>query len=280
MSITSETPPILYHYCNSKAFKSIIETKCIWISNMRFMNDYIEHNWLVSLAMDRLKELLKVDEDPFYEKLFNALQTPFSYEPYCGCFSSVGDLLSQWRAYADDGHGFAIGFKTKGIKISTSDPILSIYDEESIGLRKVIYDKTEQQHDIDRLIDEYIYHVTKYAYDKNETTNIALKSFWRRSIVCKNPAFSEEKEWRIVYTPPIDIRKKISTLKFRETRNNLIPYFSLEFGELNDQCPIAEIVLGPKNDAKNNKDILSLFLERNGYATDDITIRFSHASYR
>ena len=31
-------------------------------------------------------------------------------EQFVSCFSADGDVLSQWRAYADDGHGFAIGF--------------------------------------------------------------------------------------------------------------------------------------------------------------------------
>ena len=35
---------------------------------------------------------------------------------YILCFSGDGDLLSQWRAYADDGKGISIGFKKSGIK--------------------------------------------------------------------------------------------------------------------------------------------------------------------
>jgi len=33
---------------------------------------------------------------------------------YIACFSEKGDLLSQWRAYADDGEGVAIGFDPNG----------------------------------------------------------------------------------------------------------------------------------------------------------------------
>ncbi|WP_416152053.1 DUF2971 domain-containing protein [Pseudomonas sp. Bout1] len=32
------------------------------------------------------------------------------------CFSKAGDVLSQWRAYADDGQGYAIGFDSKLLK--------------------------------------------------------------------------------------------------------------------------------------------------------------------
>ena len=35
---------------------------------------------------------------------------------YICCFSGDGDLLSQWRAYADDGRGISVGFKKSQIK--------------------------------------------------------------------------------------------------------------------------------------------------------------------
>jgi hypothetical protein len=34
-----------------------------------------------------------------------------------GCFSLEPDVLSQWRAYADNGRGFAIGFSLKDMNI-------------------------------------------------------------------------------------------------------------------------------------------------------------------
>ena len=34
---------------------------------------------------------------------------------FLACFSSRGDLLSQWGAYADEAAGFAIGFSGPGI---------------------------------------------------------------------------------------------------------------------------------------------------------------------
>lgn len=40
---------------------------------------------------------------------------------YTACFSGNGDLLSQWRGYAGDGTGIAIGFKTKYLKNWKSD---------------------------------------------------------------------------------------------------------------------------------------------------------------
>lgn len=35
------------------------------------------------------------------------------YDRYISCFSEDGDLLSQWRGYADDGKGLSIGFNRK-----------------------------------------------------------------------------------------------------------------------------------------------------------------------
>lgn len=49
-----------------------------------------------------------------------------SHDKFISCFSSSGDILSQWRAYADDGAGFSIGFKRAELerllsKLNSSD---------------------------------------------------------------------------------------------------------------------------------------------------------------
>jgi len=41
------------------------------------------------------------------------------------CFSAADDLLSQWRAYADDGCGFAIGFNARYF-----EKLLTLYNHE------------------------------------------------------------------------------------------------------------------------------------------------------
>lgn len=52
------------------------------------------------------------------------------------CFTENGDQLSQWRAYANDGLGYAVGFRSSAHwSTGFTRPVL---------LERVIYDETEQ----------------------------------------------------------------------------------------------------------------------------------------
>lgn len=50
----------------------------------------------------------------FTDEFFNENHADFRY--YVTCFSYQNDLLSQWRGYADDGRGAAIGFDLDVLK--------------------------------------------------------------------------------------------------------------------------------------------------------------------
>jgi hypothetical protein len=116
MTGTQSPPPVLYHYCPLQGFMGILQSKSFWLGQLSTMNDYMEHSWLKKIALERLDELqaesrlLDATEQAmrtrFYSALQIQLQTVAHFDPYCACFSEDGDVLSQWRAYADDGRGF------------------------------------------------------------------------------------------------------------------------------------------------------------------------------
>ena len=111
---------IVYHYCSLEAFKSIIENKCLWLCDVEKSNDSAERVYFNNLMLQTVKQYLE-QLDPATHKierkraalqqLQNALSTPQDeLAPVYSCsFSDNGDLLSQWRGYADDGYGVAIG---------------------------------------------------------------------------------------------------------------------------------------------------------------------------
>ena len=112
-----DVPQTLYHYCNAEGLKGIVENKCLWMSNVACMNDYMEHNWLLELARECLRlrmrrSVLNLLDSPdqFYEELETLVFSQPTSTPYVVSFSAGGDILSQWRAYSDDGLGFAVGF--------------------------------------------------------------------------------------------------------------------------------------------------------------------------
>ncbi|HEY8660108.1 MAG TPA: DUF2971 domain-containing protein [Hanamia sp.] len=58
--------------------------------------------------------------------------------PLIGCFSKNGDLLSQWRAYAEDDKGFSIGFDSNYIYHGLGVNINSVVYEEETQYRLIL----------------------------------------------------------------------------------------------------------------------------------------------
>ncbi len=124
---------------------------------------------------------------------------------YACCFSEEGDILSQWRAYAQNGEGISIGF---------SNEVLNDFNKQMYGLKfaPICYDQMEQDayangqaNNIINLLlkGDTLIHVVSEVYE-NKTTE---------SGCMKNPSFREEKEWRISITMSPECRVK-STATF------------------------------------------------------------------
>ena len=106
---------IIYHYCNVEAFRAIIQYKTIWLRFVYNLNDYKEIHWIKEKVLKKIKEYTNKDN---YEKFNYFIKFFENQQPtvYIVSFSKGEDLLSQWRAYADDGYGVAIGFNAKYFK--------------------------------------------------------------------------------------------------------------------------------------------------------------------
>ena len=99
----------VYHYCSVDTFVNILKTNSIWLTHAREMNDSFEDIYFEA----PLKKALQAFEDKteIEQKLLQKIVSAYSDRvdfPYVACFSRENDVLSQWRAYADDGRGVAI----------------------------------------------------------------------------------------------------------------------------------------------------------------------------
>ena len=274
-------PPILYHYCSVETFYNIIINKTLWLTDSFSTNDYMENRWINKIIDELLPNYINDDNRHQFTDVFNQYNIN-DYIPFITCFSEDGDILSQWRAYANDGSGIAIGFNTDYFSINDQLPFtMAVFNEKSIGLHEVNYDYKTQVDIINKLLNEIT--VSKQI-TPNKIVEIALK-LKQYSFIFKNPAFFEEREWRIIHTPLIigsnqddttQIIGAISDCKFRVTSNDIAPYFLLSFSEQKATSPITEIILGPKNKMVSNK--LRTFLSMNNLK--NVSIKLSNASYR
>jgi hypothetical protein len=287
---------VLYHYCGVQSFLSILSSRSLHLASLHHMNDYLEHKWLTRLSAESIAELSQEHSHPFYKKLVGPLES--HVQMFVACFSAAGDLLSQWRAYADDGAGFAIGFNT-----AYFEKLLTLHNqrngERTITIAKVEYDLACQEEEVRRLI-EYHRHTADSeeedehfdrAWHYNSQALDCHIDLWHYAAECKNPAFREEDEWRIINTPCITYDSfdqtprysgHVSDIAFRVSRNDIVPYCVLRFDpqELEGMSPISEVVLGPKNRARQRHDATRMLLAHCGYGDEVIRIRESEASYQ
>ena len=185
-------PPVLYHYCSSASLISILQSRRFWAGDARQMNDAQELVYARKVAA-RVAARLIADDGYGYGEAGEALLQSLASESYnywewdryfIVCFSEHSDQLSQWRAYADDGLGYAIGIRSSA-HFSAGGP-------RPVVLERVIYDPTEQ----DALVESIIGAAVGEA-DHRGTDNF-LSGLWEILAIIKNPAFSEEKEWRLI----------------------------------------------------------------------------------
>ena len=287
MTTTEPIPSTLYHYCSAEAFLQIIGAKSIRLSSVLGFNDYLETRWIEPMIEAVIKEKTTGKDAAFFNAVYehyNANQTV----PFMTCFSSDGDTLSQWRAYAADGMGFAIGFNPQYFPLRRESPWINEEQEHAIGISEVVYNRAAQHSHIRQTLDD---HLAQCCLDDTKSISHhaaeCATMLLRYSLISKNPKFVEELEWRIIYVPaltgdegePIRIglkQRPISALQFRYSDDAIIPYFELSFAEPRVQPAINEVVLGPKNNT--HPFVARMLLEVNGL--EEVKVAKSEASYR
>jgi Protein of unknown function (DUF2971) len=106
--------PIIYHYTNDVGLRGIVESGRLWLTNIFDLNDPSELRHSLRHAVDILQK--KAQSGPPESKLFardfGSLDKGMERvgHIFTCSFSERGDDLGQWRAYADNGRGYALGF--------------------------------------------------------------------------------------------------------------------------------------------------------------------------
>jgi hypothetical protein len=268
---------VIYHYCNVDAFKAIIQNKTLWLSSVYNLNDYKEIQWIKEKVLIKIKEYTNKNS---FEKFNSFIKLYENQQPtvYIASFSQGDDLLSQWRAYANDGYGVAIGFNSEYFK-----------ENNLIKTSKVLYNENQQQIEIEKILEPLLKLDEKINLESNEFKEYCkniIDDINNLSAKSKNELFKEEQEVRLIHNPIIIEDKKtkqfifknnLSKMMFRAVCGNLIPYFELKFDYFADNMPpILEIVKGPKNKFINQE--VKIFLANNGFY--NVNIKSSKSSYR
>lgn len=271
-------PELFYHYCSVGAMQAILESRRILLTSFYYMNDYMECRWLDQLIRNAPLESQVALRNGFAQAFWAVYNIR---QAYLACFSEESDLLSQWRAYADDGQGVSIGFNLDHFGIERALPHTNVSANSGMGLHNVIYDPKEQRAIVDFLVREAIASESRIS-PQNAGCELA-NAFKRIATIVKNPAFQEEREWRLICLPLIfydDDRGILplgapSPVKHISKPDALYPYLEFDFSTSTREV-IHEIVLGPRNRTDIND--MFIFLRNLGYTK--CAPRRSCATYR
>jgi hypothetical protein len=214
------------------------------------------------------------------------------------CLSEEGDLLSQWRGYADDANGISIGF-SKDYLEQLAEASHPVQDSEKPGftLNRVEYDPEVQENllkptyiEIKKLINEGAFKISgrRYFLDKRSDDEVKRddekinRSFSRLSMtvlmlfgklfLLKTNAFREEREWRLI---SYHIKSKVDNCSFRAMNDRIVPFREFELIDLGKDS-VVEVILGPKNTTPNY--IVEGLLEQSAFP--NVKVLRSKATYR
>ncbi|MDR0874922.1 MAG: DUF2971 domain-containing protein [Clostridiales Family XIII bacterium] len=305
-----------YHYCSQNIFHSIVKNKEIWLTDITKSNDSMEIQWILKKGEPNLYSLLEKIYDSEAAKYFkeriqreiflgyckNSIEYYFkrvSSDIFCYviCFSTSHDLLSQWRGYADDAKGVAIGF-SKNFLRNIDFTITSSTDLSRIEFGGVSYRKNPWL-GLKSVLDELISDIKRNIKDDAKSEPIrednkeiemifqkTFKEIFVKALFTKSPFFAEEKEWRlcIVLDHPISIDElplnhQLHLLKtaFHINDSRIFSYIKLNFSKA-DIPVITDIIIGPKSlqEITDVKQLIKCY----GSLTDEIQISASKGTYQ
>ncbi len=233
-------PATLYHYTSADGLNGIFGSHSVWASSISYLNDEDEFGY----AFRRMTKLLKalVRMRPEFDHWLREVSDygARSAGVHIGVFSlsEEADQLSQWRGYAPS--GFTIGFSIHRLT--------ELVEASGYTLVRCVYEIAEQRRLLKVLITDA---VNQYdaATAGGTAPDVALNDYGYRLLVntvrlapiLKNPAFAEEKEWRLIS----GVRRADSgEWQIRTKGSHFVPYLVFSLGD-RGATPIADVVVGP-----------------------------------
>jgi hypothetical protein len=143
-----KAPDVLYHYTTQNGFLGIIQSRTIWATDMRYLNDKREYLVALELPKDRvskLEESSRAESPPaiFLARVQQRLANIWGWPFFVASFSEDGDLLSQWRGYGQGG-GIALGVR--------GEFLAEVLRAQDWALASCLYDRAEQVASMDEML--------------------------------------------------------------------------------------------------------------------------------
>jgi len=277
--VFSQTPQsTLYHYTGIGSLTGIVDSGVLWASHIYYLNDSAEIVFACQLLQDLVKERIPgapQQEADFLREFHSWLGTFINtaYHLFIFSLTEEGNLLSQWRSYTPHGKGVAIGF--------AAQLLMKKVREQDLRIAKCLYERDDQRALMSDLLERML-----ISFDREVATINTAKFHptqryfgfmekFREDILqvfalIKNPAFREEREWRIIskyydkYTVP--------EVKFREGDCMLVPYIEISIADKASRELLFEsVILGPTEHNNLSHSALSSYLSNKKVCNETVS---------
>lgn len=260
----------LYHYTGTAGLIGIVQSRKLWATDYRHLNDRKEYQIGARLLQHELRNSkLKERQRNHFERLVADTQKAC----FVLSFSERGNQLSQWRAYCPGGNGYALGF-------CQSNALFSAATQHSFNLIRCVYDRRRQQELCRYLVESFMEGmVTKQSWWPKKDMPSRIKAFfdryqWNLALALvmsalKHSGFEEEREWRLVSQYPDEALYGVS---FRTGRFGITPYFELPMDMGESPRHIDEIIIGPTANRTVARSSLDLLLVKSETVAGSIKV--------
>jgi hypothetical protein len=286
-----EPPPVLYHYTDASALNAILHSRVLRATNAILLNDENEIKYSLKLLKACIDDRsgaadLGAPNTTSDRAMWATVQELLRFtEVYVSCFCESGDLLSQWRGYGERGR-YALGYSSES---------LSRITKGRLALVKVNYSQRDHEQHIRDLVSRWRTQLENAPLQDEDDRSrwigelIFAEAFTALAVGFKDPAFAEEREWRLVYryssrstSEGAQLDDGLGLQFDVVVRGNLlVPYVTLgapdgEAGRL----PPSRIVVGPTRDPVLAGYAVERSLKLLGYPSNSVRVDHSAVPLR
>jgi hypothetical protein len=212
-------PSELHHFTSLDVAVKIIDEDDVRLSHAEYSNDPNEMEEAKRIIAEQLNS--RSADEPFFDQVpENYKQLSSKLDAYIFCTMSEPlvppDILSHWRAYGRDGRGICLKLDAKALSHL-------VYNTPRLRINPVIYDRETQRRFVDSILNK-----AREFHQRGEPNadKAAVAALAFATPLMKAPGFMEEKEWRLMFTPPE--AGIAARLDFHSRRDFLAPYIKLK----------------------------------------------------
>ena len=308
--VDAEIPEILWHYTSLEGFTGIVESKRIWATEIRYLNDESEFNHAVSLLHHAVGKLGPSQSFVHVRELFESvlkdaekgILSKDTQNLFVASFSRNGDQLSQWRGYGKGGRGVSLGFDLRKLRPpaeldsafafgpcvykpvfkaeviqSSIDKLRSVAEGWSNSMSQDLELAVQQGKDLESFAKSVtspeamgLLHATTQAF---------LVEIFRFIPFLKHESFEEEAEWRLV--APLKPGASVKFVKrfVRHGPSMLLPTVNPSLkGTGEQELPLKQVIIGPVPEPELAADAARLYLKWQGL--DEVEVTSSKVPFR